>query len=211
MLILWQQVMKACRGTVQRNLLCRTTPTGSHRTSLTSALTSWGAQMLQLTWWLDPASYNEISLLLSATIWQKWNKPRINTWTEHVFCLNCCYYFTLTTEKYTGLGYYSPAESKYTSPCLIILRFSDTFIANRFLNHQVSVSLSPMLPLTRLKYTSFITVKTNTCPHALKHIWKRPVKNYSKLRKNCEENFLVLENVVQICISRIKSCFWKWS
>lgn len=59
-----------------------------------------------------------------------------------------------------------------------------------------------MLPLTGFNQFSFTTVKTNTYPHPLKHIWKRVVKNCSKLRTNCEDHFHVLENLFQIHISR---------
>lgn len=148
--------------------------------------------MLQLTQWLGLASHNEIPLLPSETIqreWKTWEQNQ-NKYLNEILIfsssgknfLKCCYYSIFTTDTNTGLDYYSLffSERKKYFTSLITFSFSATFIANRFLNHHVS--LFPMLPLTGFNQMSFTTVKTNVSPHPLKHIWKRAVKKIYQIK-----------------------------
>lgn len=121
--------------------------------------------------------------LLSGTTWQEWK-----TWAQNQnkYLNETCIlpqllllFYLYCWDKHRIRLLFPSRKQKYF-PSLIIFRFSATFIANTFLNHQMCVCLSPMLPLIGFKQTFFTTVKTNIYLHPLKHIWKRAVKNCSE-------------------------------
>lgn len=110
------------------------------------------------------------------------NKTRINTWMKYLFfpqvlLLFHLYHWYKHRIRLLFLFFFRK-KKHFTS--LITFSFSATFIANRFLNHHVS--LFPMLPLTGFNQMSFTTVKTNVSPHPLKHIWKRAVKKIYQIK-----------------------------